>query len=53
MGFYGLKHQVKVQGPRALLEKLIVVLLAKKFSVCYGTGRLITVFIRTCNWKLS
>jgi hypothetical protein len=33
---------------RVLLEKLIVIQLAKKFSAFYRTQRFLTEFIRTC-----
>jgi hypothetical protein len=37
----------------ALLEKLPIVQLLKKFSAFYGTGRFITVFTRALHWSLS
>jgi hypothetical protein len=38
---------------RALLEKLIVTQIVKKFPVFYGTRRFITVFTRAHHWFLS
>jgi hypothetical protein len=37
----------------ALLEKLRVALLAKKFPAFYGPRGLIAIFIRTSHWSLS
>jgi hypothetical protein len=34
---------------RALLEKLTVTQVAKKFPTFYGTRKIITVFTRVCN----
>jgi hypothetical protein len=50
--YYHLTTQL-ISWSKALLEKIIVTQLVKKFTSFYGTGKFITVFIGTCHWSLS
>jgi hypothetical protein len=44
---------LKSNYSRILLEKLIIIQLAKKFPTFYGIWRFITVFTRACHWSLA
>jgi len=58
MACQGMKHTWEInekltQWERAILKKLMVIQLAKKFSAFCGTQKFITVFIRARHWSVS